>query len=592
MFRRELLRLLATPLAGWLRPWIPLTAFSGDVSQESNAATIYQEAFGWAQTLTPADTKRLCMVATIALDDRRLDGLIQQAGPALVAIRKAAGMCRCDWGMEIRSCDDLANGRLSVSSVNVIRIACLSARWHAELGEGRKAIDDVFAGLTLAHRIGTGGLTFARLLECGSEVPAFQTLGRILTGLDSASLDDLSRRLAMLPPPEPASAAIGPESRFMLETLRRELMKLGPVIEDEDWSQLGFGVEETVTVKRLTGGDRARLLAHLESTGPAFTELARRLDLPRPGCRAALDDFARAERSAFPVVAMLVEQGWGVRHVVDRMRALRAMLRAGLVLVRDGEASFRTVSDPFGSGPFGLERRKRLFDPFGNERPREAQCDAFDRRCSLMSGCEQRTRRCIVDWRRVGDREVRRRDISPSVEREEFMDSIKAVVETAIYVCDLDAAEQFYRDVLGLEVIGKEAGRHVFFRVGDGVLLAFNAEATLKGDVLPSHGASGPGHCALGIRPEDLDEWRRAARKPRDCHREGGPVAKRRSVPLLPGHRRQLDRTHHTGCLGTAVRLVSNETKAPVATHCFQICAQCLRSTAALSVGEHARKLS
>ena len=157
-----------------------------------------------AQTLTPADTKRLCMVATIALDDRRLDGLIQQAGPALVAIRKAAGMCRCDWGMEIRSCDDLANGRLSVSSVNVIRIACLSARWHAELGARPQVLDDVFAGLTLAHRIGTGGLTFARLLECGSEVPAFQTLGRILTGLDSASLDDLSRRLAMLPPPEPA----------------------------------------------------------------------------------------------------------------------------------------------------------------------------------------------------------------------------------------------------------------------------------------------------------------------------------------------------------------------------------------------------
>jgi hypothetical protein len=356
MFRRELLRLLATPLAGWLRPWMPLAAFSGHVSQESNAATIYQEAFGWARTLTPEDTKRLCMVATIALDDRRLDGLIQHAGPALKAIRKAAGICRCDWETEILSCDDLVEGRLSVSSVNVIRVACLSARRHAELGQGRKALDDVFAGLTLAHRLGTGGLMFARLLECGSEVPAFETLGRILPGLDSASLDDLSRRLENLPPPEPASAAIGPESRFMLETLRRELMKKGPVIEDEDWPQLGFGEEETATLKRLTGGDRASLLAHLESTDPAFAELARRLDLPRPGCRAALDDFAQAERSASPVVAMLVEQGWGVRHVVDRMRALRAMLRAGLVLVRDGEPTFRTVSDPFGSGAFGLER--------------------------------------------------------------------------------------------------------------------------------------------------------------------------------------------------------------------------------------------
>jgi catechol 2,3-dioxygenase-like lactoylglutathione lyase family enzyme len=89
------------------------------------------------------------------------------------------------------------------------------------------------------------------------------------------------------------------------------------------------------------------------------------------------------------------------------------------------------------------------------------------------------------------------------------MSPIEAIIETAIYVDDLDAAEHFYGDVLGLEVIGREAARHVFFRVGNGVLLAFNPEATLRGDVLPAHGAGGPGHFALGVRAEDLDHWRR-----------------------------------------------------------------------------------
>ena len=65
------------------------------------------------------------------------------------------------------------------------------------------------------------------------------------------------------------------------------------------------------------------------------------------------------------------------------------------------------------------------------------------------------------------------------------MSEIQAIVETAIYVDDLGRAEAFYRDVLGLEVIGREEGRHVFFRVGDGVLLAFSPEATLKGNMLP-----------------------------------------------------------------------------------------------------------
>jgi catechol 2,3-dioxygenase-like lactoylglutathione lyase family enzyme len=89
------------------------------------------------------------------------------------------------------------------------------------------------------------------------------------------------------------------------------------------------------------------------------------------------------------------------------------------------------------------------------------------------------------------------------------MKPIQQVVETSAYVDDLDRAERFYQDVLGLELIGKEGGRHVFFRVGDrDVLLLFRPQATLQGDQLPAHGAKGPGHFALGIPAGSLDDWR------------------------------------------------------------------------------------
>ena len=89
------------------------------------------------------------------------------------------------------------------------------------------------------------------------------------------------------------------------------------------------------------------------------------------------------------------------------------------------------------------------------------------------------------------------------------MSEIEAVVETGIYAEDLDRAETFYRDVLGLPVLGKEAGHHVFFRVGRaGVLLVFLPAATLKGEHLPAHGARGPGHFALGIPTGSLADWR------------------------------------------------------------------------------------
>jgi len=87
---------------------------------------------------------------------------------------------------------------------------------------------------------------------------------------------------------------------------------------------------------------------------------------------------------------------------------------------------------------------------------------------------------------------------------------VLSVVETAIYVDDLDAAEEFYQRVLGLKMILREPDRHVFFQVGEShVLLAFNPHTTLIGDGLPPHGATGPGHFALGIEIQSLDDWRK-----------------------------------------------------------------------------------
>jgi hypothetical protein len=214
MFRRDLLRcLMATPLRRWLRPWAQ-SVFDAAATEVPNAADLYRKAFGWAEGLRPEESERLREAAKISIDDQRVCAMIQQVRPVLKAVRQAAALDQCRWGTGTVTSDDLGKGHLNVSNLNVIRAACLSARWHARAGNCRDALNDAFAGLTLAHRIGTGGLVLARVLECGGEVTSFETLGRILPGLERAALEDLSRRLAALPPPEPASAVIGPESRF------------------------------------------------------------------------------------------------------------------------------------------------------------------------------------------------------------------------------------------------------------------------------------------------------------------------------------------------------------------------------------------
>jgi len=92
--------------------------------------------------------------------------------------------------------------------------------------------------------------------------------------------------------------------------------------------------------------------------------------------------------------------------------------------------------------------------------------------------------------------------------------NLRGILETAIYVDDLDAAQDFYERVLGLSLISRDRNRHVFFRCGEGVFLIFNPvvtanePASVSGATVPPHGASGAGHMAFRVREDELPGWR------------------------------------------------------------------------------------
>jgi catechol 2,3-dioxygenase-like lactoylglutathione lyase family enzyme len=94
-----------------------------------------------------------------------------------------------------------------------------------------------------------------------------------------------------------------------------------------------------------------------------------------------------------------------------------------------------------------------------------------------------------------------------------MVDAPAMVLESALYADDLDAAEAFYAGRLGLEVITRGPGRHVFFRCGAGVVLVFNPAATEVSDprsplAVPTHGARGRGHLCFAAEPLGIERWR------------------------------------------------------------------------------------
>ncbi|MCM2560662.1 VOC family protein [Lutimaribacter sp. EGI FJ00015] len=87
------------------------------------------------------------------------------------------------------------------------------------------------------------------------------------------------------------------------------------------------------------------------------------------------------------------------------------------------------------------------------------------------------------------------------------------LLEAALYAPDLDAAEAFYGEILALEKILRVGERHVFYRVGGGVLLIFNPEETVKPPgnpdmPVPPHGAHGEGHFCFAVESPALTAWR------------------------------------------------------------------------------------
>ena len=92
------------------------------------------------------------------------------------------------------------------------------------------------------------------------------------------------------------------------------------------------------------------------------------------------------------------------------------------------------------------------------------------------------------------------------------MPKLDQVLETVLYVDDLDRAAMFYANVLGLRSVFSDQ-RLRAFAVGDrNMLLLFRRGSCLQtvrlsGGTIPPHDGEGPVHVAFAISADQLREW-------------------------------------------------------------------------------------
>jgi catechol 2,3-dioxygenase-like lactoylglutathione lyase family enzyme len=93
------------------------------------------------------------------------------------------------------------------------------------------------------------------------------------------------------------------------------------------------------------------------------------------------------------------------------------------------------------------------------------------------------------------------------------MPTIDGILETPLYVDDMERAIGFYERVIGLKPMLRGDRLTAFDAGANGVLLVFRRGASTEdmpagGSIIPGHDGQGPLHMAFKIPTRELDAWR------------------------------------------------------------------------------------
>jgi catechol 2,3-dioxygenase-like lactoylglutathione lyase family enzyme len=94
------------------------------------------------------------------------------------------------------------------------------------------------------------------------------------------------------------------------------------------------------------------------------------------------------------------------------------------------------------------------------------------------------------------------------------MPQVRGVLETALYVADLERSRAFYTRLFGFEPLFQDERFCAFDVLGRQVLLLFHRGGTAEpvttsGGTIPAHDGQGRLHLAFAIGRDDLDPWER-----------------------------------------------------------------------------------
>ncbi len=368
-------------LRALLVPLLLLVLPSGYASAEvppahaTNAALLYWQAFAQLPRLSNAEEQKLLEECLTMPLDAHARELVEKSSYSLKMMHRAAAIKPCDWELDYRGEGIETRLPNALASRVLTALACLRARLRMEEGRKAEAMEDLVDAMTLGRQVSAGGVLILVLMSYNIEQRLEEALARFLPQWDAATVRELQKRMAALPPGERPATAMKIEEEAGMDWLARRfkekkdldgmLQVLGFLLlqEGEDREH---AKEKARAFLEAAGGTREGVLKKIDETRSVYQRMAEKLDLP-------LDQFEKefaseTEKNAGnPVFKTFFPALVKVRQAQARMEVRRALFAAALAVRLDGPGSLKEHPDPVMGGTFeqvsfegGFELRSRM----------------------------------------------------------------------------------------------------------------------------------------------------------------------------------------------------------------------------------------
>jgi hypothetical protein len=353
-----------------------LGAQGQSIRTDINPALLYYQAFLLApKTMSDADWDYLGSKAG------REQNIPERFGPLLAGydsefrlVRQAARQTvPCDWGIDMSPGPGTMLPHLAF--VKAVAVASQPrAIWDLEHGDQADARDDLLGAFALGRNAGRDGTLIGALVQQASEAIVLATVAGNFGKFSPDTLLQLEAGFEATPPLATVATAVLSEKSNHVDWLEHKIRRLqqenpgndarvmAAIHKDKELEELENIGDNPATnfwqrVFTASGESSEGILRLVQETEPLYLRVTQILSLPLPEYDGQMQKFAaEIQQSQNPFVQLLFLDPLRPRPREFKIQAWQAMVHAAVEYKLHGEAGLKSVSDPFGSGPFTFQR--------------------------------------------------------------------------------------------------------------------------------------------------------------------------------------------------------------------------------------------